>query len=508
MTLSGMGPRIGGPIPCRRKPAGKRSCSPDRIRTGVSGLKGRRPRPLDDGTGCRRKVTPSRRSAQLSASPVDSLQGLVPAQGRDRFEQGWAHRRAGHRDPKRLKDLSGADSELFGEGAQGALDRDDLPGLGTCDRGAAPPRGPPPPRLSASPSPRTRRRTRRSPRRGRRPGPRPREGAWSSPGPTVPLRRKCAHSSGSRLRPSTSSTNGRTMSAKAPASMALMYSPFIQVSLSGSNAAGLRETSDEVELLHGQRPIEDRGLAVGRPPQDRQVVEDGVGKEPRLPILRQRRRPVPFRQLLPVGPEEERQMGVDRGLSAQGPGEQDVLRGGGEEVLTTGDVGDLVVDVVDHRRQVIGGGAVAAQDDEVVDVGGGEREVSPDDVVELDGAVLRDRQTDDAIVTFDVGTTDVVPRVPSLAPGPAAEVHRALREIDRRSRRAPTPPRILRAPHSGRAGRSGGRCHAAPRPRCPRPSRARASGTNERISSSNSFVDRSRSVSSMRTMNVPPVCRA
>jgi hypothetical protein len=25
--------------------------SPDRIRTGVSGLKGRRPRPLDDGTG-------------------------------------------------------------------------------------------------------------------------------------------------------------------------------------------------------------------------------------------------------------------------------------------------------------------------------------------------------------------------------------------------------------------------------------------------------------------------
>ena len=37
-----------GRIPCQSQ--GIQSGSPDQIRTGVSGLKGRRPRPLDDGT--------------------------------------------------------------------------------------------------------------------------------------------------------------------------------------------------------------------------------------------------------------------------------------------------------------------------------------------------------------------------------------------------------------------------------------------------------------------------
>jgi hypothetical protein len=54
---------------------GEQIGSPDRIRTGVSGLKGRRPRPLDDGTGCAEgKVRPERdqpNSFRLDSGPID-----------------------------------------------------------------------------------------------------------------------------------------------------------------------------------------------------------------------------------------------------------------------------------------------------------------------------------------------------------------------------------------------------------------------------------------------------
>ena len=61
-------------------------------------------------------------------------------------------------------------------------------------------------------------------------------------------------------------------------------------------------------------------------------------------------------------------MGVKGLTRPQGPGEQDVLRGRGKKVLPAGDMSDLVIDIVDRRCKVVGGGAVAAEDHEVVDV--------------------------------------------------------------------------------------------------------------------------------------------
>ncbi len=60
----------------RRKPLTReRSGSPDRIRTGVSGLKGRRPRPLDDGTGAPTRL---RRPAGQPNSPrARSIRAIV-----------------------------------------------------------------------------------------------------------------------------------------------------------------------------------------------------------------------------------------------------------------------------------------------------------------------------------------------------------------------------------------------------------------------------------------------
>ena len=69
-------------------------------------------------------------------------------------------------------------------------------------------------------------------------------------------------------------------------------------------------------------------------------------------------------------------MRVPRQGTADRLREQNVLGRGGEQVLASHNVGDTEVDVVDGAGEVIGGGAVGAKNDEIVDLG----------VVELDVA--------------------------------------------------------------------------------------------------------------------------
>ena len=88
-----------------------------------------------------------------------------------------------------------------------------------------------------------------------------------------------------------------------------------------------------------------------------------------------------------VGRDQQRQ--VRERAAASTPErleDQDVLEGVGEVVLAADDVADAQVGVVGAGAQVIGGHAVAAQQREVLDIGGGFRLLRRNSVVELDTA--------------------------------------------------------------------------------------------------------------------------
>ena len=68
--------------------------------------------------------------------------------------------------------------------------------------------------------------------------------------------------------------------------------------------------------------------------------------------------------------------------------DQDLARGVGQVVVAADDVGDLHVGVVTDNGEVIGGGAVGANQDHIVHDVGGKAHVAVHRVVEFDRAVV------------------------------------------------------------------------------------------------------------------------
>ena len=68
-----------------------------------------------------------------------------------------------------------------------------------------------------------------------------------------------------------------------------------------------------------------------------------------------------------VGAEDERDVRPGRALEAEQVAEQRLAGGRGEQVVAADDLADALVGVVDDHREVVGEGAVAAAQDEVVD---------------------------------------------------------------------------------------------------------------------------------------------
>ncbi|MNO65356.1 hypothetical protein D3C76_561100 [compost metagenome] len=66
----------------------------------------------------------------------------------------------------------------------------------------------------------------------------------------------------------------------------------------------------------------------------------------------------------------------------QGLVDVDLARGVVDVVFATHHVGDLHVPVIDHHAEVVGGGAVGAADDEIVELGVGELDAATDVVIE------------------------------------------------------------------------------------------------------------------------------
>ena len=181
-------------------------------------------------------------------------------------------------------------------------------------------------------------------------------------------------------------------------------------------------------------------------------------------------------------------MGEDGNRIAERLVDDDLLGRVAEVVVAADDVGDQHVDVVGDDGEVVGGGAVGAREDEVVDRVGGEDHLAADRVVEDDVAtVLGDLQAPhvrlaggDArggIGGRDAAAGAVVAGESATGAGGVALLLELLGAAEARVGVAVRPSATRGARRSARSAASGSTGRATRRPRDPRPSRGRASAS-------------------------------
>ena len=93
-------------------------------------------------------------------------------------------------------------------------------------------------------------------------------------------------------------------------------------------------------------------------------------------------------ELLAVGTQDHGDVGERRHGRAEGLVDHDLARGVGQMVVAADDVGNLHHGIVDDGREVIGGRAVGAEDDKVVELLGIEGHLAVDGVVDNDVAAV------------------------------------------------------------------------------------------------------------------------
>ncbi len=162
--------------------------------------------------------------------------------------------------------------------------------------------------------------------------------------------------------------------------------------------------------------------------------------------------------------------------------------------------------VVDDDREVVGRGAVAAQDDQIVELGVGDRDLALDMVADRRDARLRRFQTDRR---GDAGRCGC-----RIAVAPSAVIaHRALfgaRLLAHRFELGGRAPAVIGAAGGEQLPRDFGMAPGRGRidGRFRRPIRGRAIARPSMIAATACGVERTRSVSSMRSRNAPPWWRA
>ena len=123
---------------------------------------------------------------------------------------------------------------------------------------------------------------------------------------------------------------------------------------------GRRVLRDAVEReLAGQDIARnDRGLAVERPAEQRQIVDEGIGQVAGVAVLLHRGGAVALGEFLAVGAQDHGDVRERRHGRAEGLVDHDLARGVGQMVVAADDVGDLHHGVVDDGREVVRGRAV------------------------------------------------------------------------------------------------------------------------------------------------------
>ena len=149
----------------------------------------------------------------------------------------------------------------------------------------------------------------------------------------------------------------------------------------------------DVEQLDHLVDAEDLLIAV-RPAEPHQIVEQGLGQIAVLPVLHDADRAVALGEPLAVRAQNHGHVGILRRLPAQRLHDVDLTRRVVEVVVAANHVRDPHVVIVHDHGQVVGGGTVAAGDDEIVELPVVEHHLSAHQILDHHLALLRIAETD------------------------------------------------------------------------------------------------------------------
>ena len=147
-----------------------------------------------------------------------------------------------------------------------------------------------------------------------------------------------------------------------------------------------------------------------RPAQAGQIVAHGLGQIAHLGVFMHRLGAVPLGQFGAVRPVNQRDVGEDRARPAQRVVDQALTCGVVQVIVAANDVGHAHVVIVHHHGQIIGRGAVRAQQDQIVQIVGR----PTDRALDLVGHRHRGRLR--AAETHDVGQGQIVHGGLAVAP--------------------------------------------------------------------------------------------
>src|SRR6185437_9078091 len=149
------------------------------------------------------------------------------------------------------------------------------------------------------------------------------------------------------------------------------------------------------ELADQRVAAQNLGLVFRCPAEERQEVDDRLGKITPGSQIEDVRRAASLTQLRSIHGQENRKVSEPRRLPAQEVVQQNVLRGAADPLVATQDVGDLHQVVVDHVRQVIRRPAVGLEQYLIVDQLVLEGDLATKDVVKRRLSGFWHRQTHD-----------------------------------------------------------------------------------------------------------------
>ena len=164
------------------------------------------------------------------------------------------------------------------------------------------------------------------------------------------------------------------------------------------------------------------------PAEAEQIVAERLGQKTLFAEIKHAGRTVAFGKLGAVGAVDERDMGEFRQRPSHGVENLDLPKSVGEVVVAADDMGDLHVVVVHHHGVEVGGRAVRAEDDHVVELGVGDADGALHKVFHDRLAIARGAQADRGSHTWRrLGGVEVAPA--AIIAGRAAFGLRALAHV-------------------------------------------------------------------------------
>ncbi len=141
---------------------------------------------------------------------------------------------------------------------------------------------------------------------------------------------------------------------------------------------------------------EDLLVAMG-PSKPHQIVQEGLGQIAFVAILHDAHGAMTLREPRAVFSENHRDVRVDRQGRVEGAQDVDLPWRVVQVIVAADDMGDAHVHVIDDDGEVVGGRAVGAGDDEIVEFIVGEDDASLDGIVDHDTPVERILEADDRL---------------------------------------------------------------------------------------------------------------